>query len=265
MTTCTCGRPTRNDAYGCDDCVGELSRTFAEVPFLVEELDVTLTGQRGKRPGAGTRSGNGLPWNEKASKVAHALHEHLATTVRLCTSQHIAHQSPYHGLPADDPDSMSRWLLWRVDGLAYSPQFADILNRAAALADRVAHVIDRPPDRMFLGMCDLAKIKLCDGAVYATVGNPVGKCRECGMKYDAEDKRRSLEDALDDKLVTASEIAHLATYLGVPAKRDTVRKVVNQWHKRKRLLAAGGTDKEPRFRYGDVAPLLSAAYDRKEA
>lgn len=260
---CACGQPTRNDAYGCDDCAGELARTLGDTPWIAEQLDVTITGQRGKRPGVTGRATDGLPWNVKASAVLHQLHEHLATTVRLCTDAHVPHQSPYTAPPTDDTTSMSRWLLWRVDGLTLNKGFTDVLRTALRIEKAANHVIDRAPDRIFLGMCELAKFQLCDGAVYVKVGEPIGKCRGCGLEYDAEDRRNALEKRLDDHLCTAAEIAELVTYLGIRAKRDTVRNRVNQWHSRKVLIAKRiEKDGTPRFRYGDVAPLLSALYDK---
>lgn len=263
---CGCGQPTRDHAYACDDCASELTRFLADAPWLAEQLDITITGQRGKRPGQSGRASDGLPWNTKASNVLRALHAHLITTVNLCEAEHIRHQSPYTGLPANTPETLSRWLLWRVDGLMFTKNFTDTLRYALAVEKKALAVIDRQPDRMFLGMCELARLKLCDGAVYVKAGDTIGKCRTCGMKYDAEDRRAALEAALDDQLCTAAEIAKLATYLGIQAPRDTVRKSVNRWHNRKQLTPKLiDPDGSPRFRYGDVAPLLSALYDKKEA
>lgn len=56
MSECRCGRPTRDDAYGCDDCGDELARALAEVPWLTEELEVTISRQKGvdyRRVGGG--------------------------------------------------------------------------------------------------------------------------------------------------------------------------------------------------------------------
>lgn len=48
MTTeCRCGRPTRDAAYGCDDCGDSLARALGEVPWLTEELEVTISRQKG--------------------------------------------------------------------------------------------------------------------------------------------------------------------------------------------------------------------------
>lgn len=263
---CGCGQPTRDHAYGCDDCANELTRTLADAPWIAEQLDVTVTGQRGKRPDQSGRATEGLPWNDKASEVLTSLANHLTNTVSLCHLQHVSHQSPYDGLPdLRFVPSMAQWLLWRVDGLTLNPVFTHTLRVSLAIEKTALGIIDRPPDRLFLGMCELSKLKLCDGAVYVKAGEAIGKCRECGMKYDAEDRRRSLEKALDDQLVTAADIARLATYLGIPAAREAVRKTVNRWHSRKVLVAKVlDPDGTPRFRYGDVAPLLSAAYDKKE-
>lgn len=257
---CACGQPTRDNAYGCDDCAKELERLFAETPWLAEQLDNTITKQRAAAAANGTNP-ESLPWNDKAAKILAALSKHLGTTVRICNEHHIRHQSPYPGLPdTDSIPAMIAWLLWRVDGLTHSDAFTGTLKHALRLEDDALKAVDRGPDLMYLGLCDARDDDgLCGGAIYARAGEDTGKCRACRATYNVDKRRGGLKKALDDRLCTASEIAHLSTYLGIPAKRDRVRNLVNQWHRRGRISPTGGKG-EARFRYGDIVPLLQAAY-----
>lgn len=267
--TCACGRPTRDNAYGCDDCADELSRFLGDATWLAEQLDTTITRQKGKHPTAGGRSADAIVWHDKASKIQKGFRRYLRVVVRYCVATHVTHSSPYLGHPDTReamPAEMAGWLLWRVDGLTHKADFDALLRAALKLEEQTLRVIDAAPDLLYLGICG-AQHELeepCDGAVYAIAGEDVGKCRVCRARYDTEARRTGLQQKLDDRLCTAAEIAHLATYLGIDAKRSTVRNLVNQWHKRKRITAAPGVG-DPRFRYGDIAPLLAATYDSKGA
>ena len=43
-----CGRPARDAAYYCEECGNALSVALGEIPWLDEELEVTISGQRGR-------------------------------------------------------------------------------------------------------------------------------------------------------------------------------------------------------------------------
>ena len=54
---CRCGRPTRDAAYVCDYCADQLARALGDVPWLANELEVTITRQKGvdyRRVGGGS-------------------------------------------------------------------------------------------------------------------------------------------------------------------------------------------------------------------
>lgn len=263
--TCPCGQPTRDTATGCDDCAGELSRLFGDVPWLTEQLETTITRQRGKRPGASARANDGLPWDLRAATTLKALQDYLLGVTTTCLTDHVRHQSPDTTNPRRTPTSMSAWLLWRVDGLQHHDTFPDVLKRGLALETRILKVIDRGPDLLYLGICQLVAeddTEPCGGAIYAKADEILGKCRVCNAKYDAATSRTILANKLDDMLCTAAEIAHLATYLGLDVDRRRIQLIVAQWHKRKRITPAPSNDPaaDPRFRYGDVALLLAKTY-----
>lgn len=257
---CACGQPTRDHAYACDDCGDELARILGDVPWLAEQLHLTETRQRAKTPGSGG-AGDGVPWHEKASNILAALRNELVNTIRVCDDDGVRTSSPSDAWPADNIPAMSRWLLWRVDGYTLHEGFTETLRTLLRVEANALHAIDRAADRKFLGWCNECGI----GAVYAHGDAATGRCVEhgCGAEYDTASARAALEDALDDRLCTAAEIAKLATYLGLPAGRERVRNLVNQWNRRGRVVAHVGED-EPRFRYGDVRVLLAATYSRDE-
>ncbi|WP_310962132.1 hypothetical protein [Nocardioides terrisoli] len=272
--TCACGQPTRDDAYGCEDCADELARILGDVPWLAEQLDIAIAGQRAKRFGA-EHGDDGLPWNAAASTALAELRNELVGVVRICIEDHVRHQSPADGWPADTLPAISGWLLWRVDGLTRHETWTETLRNLRRIEGDTLRIIDNPPRRLFLGWCTArsivgegpdVRIESCPGAVYATEGALQGKCRECKAPYPVKESREALERELDDRLCTAAEIAHLITYLGLQVSREQVRKRINLWDARKRITASGTDDAgQPTYRYGAVRPLLSVAFEKREA
>lgn len=267
--TCPCGRPTRDAAYVCEDDLNFLVNDLNECPGLDEELEVTITRQRGAAiEGGPANSGEtSLPWHDKASEAQRELHNALSTWVRLCDDEHVRHQASHDRLPADTIAAMSRWLLWRVDGLAFHEAGYEAVRDVSRATERVRNIVFfKPAPRMYLGPCDEThEDGPCPGDVYASQDAADGYCDLCGKDYPVDARRASMEATLDDRLFTAAEIAHLATYLGLDVDRERVRKIVNQWHKRKQIVALGHDGEAARFRYGSVKVMLMTTFATRES
>lgn len=268
---CACGRPTRNNAYGCDHCADELSRILGDVPWLVEQLNATIAREHAKAIAAGSSSSNALMFNARAATRLKQVTNLLAGTVRTCVKLHVRHQSPTEAVPDDsdrDPIALSRWLMWRVDGLVFVEQFPDIIRAFLHTEAKVYSAIDTTASLLYLGVCTWPDKdgEPCGGAVYSLPGQAWGRCRVCRQQWNTQASRDSLADALADMLCTAAEIAHLSTYLGssLPG-REQVRKVVNQWHKRGRIQPRSHDEHgAPLFNYGEVRELLEITYQKDE-
>lgn len=285
MSECKrCGRETRDEAYGCDDCGDELARTLGEMPWLTEQLDISITRQHSSGLGSGGASHSpdllgdladildqgtighmGTPWHETASRAKRALHATLSTWVRFCDAERVRHQAQNDNWPADNMPSMSRWLMWRVDGLMLHElgcDAIDAITHDAAEARRI--VLWKPKQRFYLAACEKPiEDTKCPGDVYADEGADYGTCEECSALHEVSKRRLDLNKRLDDHLCTAADIARMAVFLGLQAQRATVRNKVNVWHKRGRITpkthAANG---DPMFRYGEVRGMLAAAFER---
>ena len=251
---CRCGRPTRDAAYVCETCGERLSRALGEIPWLADELETTITRQKGAAYNGTSAKGAETPspvhWG--ASEARTHLRAVLVSWVLFCAAERVRNASPHRGLPDDDLPAISRWLMWRVDGLSLhdiGPEAVDEITDAVATCHRM---VDRPADRQYLGRCDVCS----EGRLYARPGGEWARCDTCEAKVEAEAIRARLLDELDDRLCTAAEIAHLSTYLGLRADREQVRKRINQWHKRKRIESESMFD-EPAFRFGIVWRLLA--------
>jgi hypothetical protein len=272
---CRCGRPTRDAAYVCDQCVERLARALGDCGWTDVELETTITRQRGIPTTGGAPSAErGLPWHERGAEARRNLHGLLVSWVRFCGEERVRGVPTWQ--PTDRVVSLSRWLLHCVDGLALhdiGPEAVDEITDAVAECQRI--VFYKRRSRVYLGVCEQPVIDdegeeyaavVCEGEVYAEEGAPVGTCDDCGQGVTVAIRRTELERKLDDRLCTAAEIARLSTYLGLDADRDKVRQRVHYWHRHKRVMPRGsGDDDAPLFRYGEVRSMLYAEFATRDA
>jgi hypothetical protein len=268
VNECKCGKPTRDGAYFCDPCGFELSKALGDIQWLDEELETTVGRQQGidyRRVGGGKGAKKTAPQivNWTAAEARSHLRSLLVSWVLFCHDESIRNQSPTIGLPGDSLPAMSRYLMWRVDGLAWHDIGPDAVEELTAAVTQCLRLIDRPADRQFLGRCQECNE---DGGLYARPGGERARCDVCGATAEASELRKALLAELDDRLCTAAEIAHLSTYLGLKANRDAVRKRVNQWASRGQITQHPSVTDEVTFRFGEVyAKLATAEYAKDGA
>lgn len=165
-----------------------------------------------------------------------------------------------HGLPADNLPALSRWMLWRVDGLALHDIGIEAVDEISEAVQTCHRLIDRHPERQYLGSCEVCE----SGRIYARPGSKTATCDACDAGTDASEVRAKLLKQLEDRLCTAAEIARLSTYLGLKADREQVRKRINQWHKREVIDSHAAFSDESAFRFGDIyRKLVAAEYEQK--
>lgn len=254
-TTCRCGRPTRDEAYVCDQCAHDLNAALGDVPWLEEELQTTITRTKGvdyRTKGTTRSSERPSPVVWSASEASTHLKAVLVSWVLFCADEGVRNQSPHQAIPEDNLTAISRWLMWRVDGLTLldiGPEAVDEITEAVKVCHRL---IDSPAAKQYLGTCDECET----GRLYARPGAALARCNLCGTTIDAERLRAKLLDDLDDRLCTAAEIARLSTYLGLKADREQVRKKINQWSSRGMLHESASVTEEATFRFGAVYAML---------
>lgn len=257
---CNCGRPARNDGYFCDTCGDDLSKALGDVPWLSEELEVTVTRQKGVDYRSATGGSGPKKPSERPSPVQWGAAEArgnlkaiLVSWALYCEAEEVRNSSHHIGLPADNLAALSRWLMWRVDGLALHDIGPDAVDQITSAVAHCHRLIDRPADRQYLGNCGEDD---CLGHMHGRPGAEWARCDTCGTPVKADTIRAKLLKDLDDRLCTAAEIARLSTYLGLKADRDQVRKRINAWAKRGRLEEAASFSDEPTFRFGAVYAML---------
>lgn len=276
---CSCGKPTRDGAYVCETCLDEMTRdlrdlipTSADNPGLWGELRSALAGERGidYRALGGASGGSdatGLVIDELAVGRGRRAQKLLRSTVRACMAVGVEHKAPTGWTPqsVDSVPAMAEWLLWRVTGMAWHPEFAALPKDLGRAVDAIRTTVMPPPHRQWLGSCSLP---LCRGSMFARRDETFATCNVCGSWVEAKALRDWLVSEIEDQLCTASEIADL--YDPDPSVRDRVRKRVNQWARRGRLLdprvmpwhADAVLCPRPNpalvFRFGDAFDLLVA-------
>jgi hypothetical protein len=158
---------------------------------------------------------------------------------------HVAIQSPV---------LVSRWLLRNFTALMRLPdvgEFADALFNAWS---RAVRVIDRPPDKVFAGLCNTSSDGVnCAESLYGLPGGEGVKCVACGAEHNLKDRRAWMLEHVEDELAYSGLLAGLITSLGIPIASATIRKYAQ---KGKIVPVDFDTRNRPRYRVGDVLDVF---------
>lgn len=174
MTDCrNCRRDT--DLYLCTLCNKELHALLADLPWLLEQLQVTVVRQDKLATGAvGRSSDNPSPINVGAMELARNLHNQIGTIVR-----ELADAGAWK-LPPDNTPAMARWLYGKSRWIGYQAGAGDTMRDIRAATEAILAVINRA-SRMYCGPCTTV-----------VSHNPQGEEIECGVDLYAN--RDALED-----------------------------------------------------------------------
>lgn len=248
-----CGRPTGDHSL-CPSCTGTLASDLAQVPGLLQELEV----YRAKLDRIGERSPRGgshmpLGYRPMAVEVTDVLHLTLASWAReVATAAGV----PLLEVPAEHPGALAVWLAAELEVARHMTTAGQLLDEVGYAVRITRRTIDRPEDRVYAGPCDE-----CPADLYASARSSTVECRNCGALYPVQERRAWLLGALREHLATAAEIA---MGLGELYGQTVNRKTINQWHHRDRLIDRGFTrDGWPLFRIGDVLDLAEASATRQ--
>lgn len=229
---CNCGKPTRDNAYVCDGCLGDLTKALAEIPWLAGELEITVAKQRGvdyTALGGSPSSESPLPVHAPALEARRVLRVALVTCIRFCEEERIRHQSASNRQPVDSLESMSRWLMWRVDGLGLNDMGYEFVTDITEAARACRRAIDRKPERRYAGPCE------CGRDLYHKPGATDVDCRDCERTYNVAELYAWMRQGVMGRLVTASEGSTLLGRFDLTTPQATI----DMWHLRKRIVDHG--------------------------
>ncbi|APU20932.1 hypothetical protein [Actinoalloteichus sp. GBA129-24] len=232
MNTCSaCEAPT--DIALCPRCVARLTRALGQVPELDRELEITITRQAAQRPVSGGRSAETVvSFHEDASAIKRTL---LAALARAVRAVHQPDPGTHVFLPAGVHHTLTglstwlstrprpTWLATHEDAAA----FAEDIHDAVSAAWRI---IDRGPDRRWIGPCDTGD---CRADVRAIEGRTTATCRECGAEHDVEQRLAWMVESVRGLTGGAAEITATLRAVGVDIPATRIR----TWASRRRLAA----------------------------
>lgn len=265
-TVSTCSRPSEG-WFVCATC-SEIfqNQVLSEIGWLLEDLDLVIAGQVRYAGQVGGRSSEPrLPVNLTASDSRAQLLNELTTAVRMIAD---ANQVDYD---CTDGETAAAWLAYRISMIRLHPAGHEVIEGVTREFAGAHWIVDRPRAKQYLGDCKdherTDDLPICPGSIYALDGKPEARCDVCGNWWDKDHLRGWLISQLEDRIMTASEIARISTYLGMDWSRDRIRKLMNQWHKRGHITSHEIQQDGQHvvgFRFGDALNKL-AEYAAKVA
>lgn len=257
----SCSRPS--PAPLCADCRNRLVRALRDIagmdgyPPLLAEINRTIT--RGDSMTSNTLgiivrgSDKPLPFNDAATETRLVLRRVVARAVRV-----MLHHYGHLRCVAANVTAAAEWLAIMPGLLAEHPLSGSIHDQVCAAVREVYRAIDRPPQRVYVGRCDVVvRIPLapCRQELYAVEGYDTVECSACGTTWGVAEQRAWLENRLVDELAPASDLVGLVVSLG----RHLTTPMIRSW-KRRGLLEVAAVDDKGRdlFRVGDVLDRLAA-------
>ncbi|MEW2442800.1 hypothetical protein [Micromonospora marina] len=246
-STCTiCTRDQADTAYACPLCTDRAYRDLCAVVGLADAARDTANGL--VRYGPGTRRTDidaPTPGNLTAATVLDEI-----TTTLTTWARHIATERGVDPPTGHDPlATAARWLATQLGWLRHQPCAAEAYDEIADVRRRTVRLADRPPELVLVGVCE------CGAWIYGRADAAVVPCRHCDRRWNVAQSRDTLRRAMDDKLLTAAQIATLAARAG--HDRTRVRNLVTVWARRGQLLAHGQADGAPTYRLGDALARLN--------
>ena len=220
MSTCAspaCSFPQHN-GYLCRNCADTLTRDLKAIPWLLEELEVTLSRQDCLSESSDRGSDEQpLPLNLRAVEVRIDLNAVLAAW-----ALHVAGR--FDGLDSSviwTELRLAQYLLEHVRDMLTDPAAGQCADEISDIRRRVQRAIDKPVEQVFAGPCDD-----CGKDLYAHPSKAEVKCKnpECEAIYPIEARRRWLLGKAEDQLLPATEMSRaLSGLLGKPITGSMLR------------------------------------------
>lgn len=275
-------------AWLCWDCTKHLKRTLKRVPWLDENLDITVTRQdrlakSGPRVGGETETP--VLFNVGASQFRNVLRDTLTRWVRdMCEQRGVeylpvgcTHPAGFIGpLPwgarrdhGDTPTTsdLARWLAHNTVAIMHSEDAGLCYDEITKLVEKGIEWINRPEPPVYRGPCPTVvgedhrgRPTRCGVDLYAERDDDFARCPRCKVDHDVQKVEQDLLNAMDARLMSGAEIRRVMRELGEPVPESTFF----HWRKTGRIRPRGWMhagritdhwihrDDPPVFQLGDV-------------
>lgn len=168
-------------------------------------------------------------------------------------------------LPHRTVRKAAAWLAANPTLVAAHPDAGVFADQLAKLVRSALRVIDRDPDKVYLGQCSAEVVDgaVCEQDLYSPPGRPVIQCRRCGAIWDVQQRRDYLLSQVDDQLATPPEISKALTRLG----QTVTESMIYGYAHRGRLDPHPAHPHDPRartrYRIGDVRAILATLHQEE--
>jgi hypothetical protein len=250
MSTCPVCTAPQPEGLLCHNDTTRLEVALGQVPWLVEQLAVTISKQAkigaGASGSAPARERN--PLNFGALTIADELGDVLhAWAVEV-------------GGRGSSIMAAQRDLLRNIPNARKHPKVGDLLDEVTDAVHRAIQAVDRPADRQFVGPClaptpdDQGRDVTCLADIWAKPAASTATCRTCGITHDVAERRMWMLREADDRLFTVREAAQLIGSHGdLRVSESTIRGYVHAG----KLAYHGKVSGQSVVRLGDLLDVVN--------
>lgn len=281
-----CGKPA-GDGIICRGCLGKLEKMLAEVPWLIDQLDLAITKQVRFVASGGKVSVKGQSAPLMLNLQASDLRADLAIKLASWTSD-MARSKSITAVAVHNPTLAAAWLLRHLEDVRVFIAAGDLVEEISAARAAAMYVVDRPAEKRYLGECgfefdrDGEKIR-CTETLWGFDRDSETVCRTCGAEWSTGERIVAIRDravtGMNDRIMTAGQAAETMVAYGIGTEdnatklRDRIRKWAEQPKnplKRpmlvKRLdLPIPGQRSRPGYRLGDIIDIVNRIEARRAA
>lgn len=197
----------------CDGCRDDLARVLADVPRLLDDLDIAIAGES-RFVEHGVRTGH-------SDSTASGRHPAIAAQQRLTTA--MTELEPWFDDkdPSRLADQLAKWLD-RLAGLPVMNRHARNITQAASRAHKV---IDAPKELWYYGPCPECERDLWQERIHVDDHKTPIVCRfpSCDYAAPLDVHNRKALDIGHDRLMTIDELVGAIASGGIPITREQIK------------------------------------------
>jgi hypothetical protein len=253
----------------CADCASDLRSVLADVPRLLDDLDIAIAGEsrfveHGIRTNGSEPTGGGHPAIAAQNRLTQAL---LGDGTQ-------AHPGVKDWFDNYGPAKIATRLASKLNLLQHEPRMPNLARDISQAASRAHKVIDMPKDMTYFGPCPDCGRDLVQERIHRDDTETPVACRypSCSYAQPLAEHQRKLLAAGEDRWLTVGELVSAITSGGEVVTRDQIDGWIKRGglarEKRVRPRYVNGelkTEEVWTYRLGDVRERATAAYERRQA